>query len=485
MSVVVLSRAARYGGPRRTRDADTRVSRTGVLAIGFWLALAGCAPSARPADVPGATVVAITDVSVVDVERGRLLADQTVVIRDGRIVALGAAASVPVPADADVVDGTDRFLTPGFADMHVHLYTEGDLLTYVANGVTTVRNMAGDSTHLAMRRRVAAGLVVGPRIVTAGPVVEAAPLSHPDNALLEDPARARAELARQRAAGYDFVKVYNHLARPVYDSVVAAAEGLGMSVAGHVPLSVGLDGALAARQRSIEHLRGYVRELLPDAPPAASDTSFRDWSVAWNRIDTTRIAPLVARTVAAGVWNCPTFAFTVHELSPAAEHARLLARPELRYLSLQGLPADRATTSYLRQFTDADFAATQRGLAGQFALLRALDAAGAGLLVGTDSWLSGYAYADELELLARAGLAPARVLRMATVDAARFLGEPAEWGSVAVGRRADLVLLDGDPLVDIANARRVRAVVAGGRLLRREDLDRMLEALPTTRERRE
>jgi len=453
---------------------------TAALPIAIALALAGCAPSARPGDVPAVRMVAITRVSVVDVERGRLLADRTVLVRDGRIVAVGAVDSVAVPAGAEIVDGAGRFLSPGFADMHVHLYTEGDLLTYVANGITTVRNMAGDSTHLAMRRRVAAGLVVGPRIVTAGPVVEAAPLSHPDNVLLEDPAAARAELARQRAAGYDFVKVYNHLARPVYDSVLAAAAELRMAVVGHVPLAVGLDGALAARQRSIEHLRGYVQALMPPSAPLTSD-GFRDWSVAWNRMDTTRIAPLVARTVAAGVWNCPTLAFTVHELSAAAEHARLLARPETRHLSLQGLPADRAKTSYLREFTDADYAAAQRGLAGQFALVRALDAAGAGLLVGTDSWLSGYAFADELALLVRAGLPPARVLRMATLDAARFLGEEDAWGTIAVGRRADLVLLDADPLADVGNARRVRAVVANGRLLRREELDRRLGQVDTRR----
>ena len=169
----------------------------------------------------------------------------------------------------------------------------------------------------------------------------------------------------------------------------------------------------------------------------------------------------------------------MHELSPAVDHARLLARPELRRLSLEGLPNDRAKTAYLQQFTESDFAMTQRGLDGQFRLLRALDAAGAGLLVGTDSWLSGYAMAEELELLVRAGLTPARVLRMATLDAARFLNEENEWGTVAPQRRADLVLLDADPLADVRNIRRVQAVVVAGRLLRRGELDRRLGALPT------
>jgi len=172
--------------------------------------------------------------------------------------------------------------------------------------------MAGDTSQLGMRARVASGRMIGPRIITAGPVVEAAPLSHPDNVLLKFPGSVRAELVRQRAAGYDFVKVYNHLSRPVYDSVVAVARALGVQVNGHVPLEVGLNGALAARQAFIEHFRGYIQALLPPWAAVPSDASFRDWSIAWNRIDDSHIASLVARTVAAGGWNVPTFAFTEH-----------------------------------------------------------------------------------------------------------------------------------------------------------------------------
>lgn len=462
-----------------TASVTVRVRRCVALVMVSIpvLSLWGCAGAGSGNVAPLRTAIAVTHVSIVDVEEGRLVPDQTVVVRDGRIAAVGPAVDIALPAFADVLDGTGRFLAPGLADMHVHLYTEGDLFTYVANGVTTVRNMAGDTSHLGMRARVASGQIIGPRIITAGPVVEAAPLSHPDNVLLESPRAVRAELGRQREAGYDFVKVYNHLARPVYDSVIAVARALGMPVAGHVPLEVGLDGAFAARQASIEHFRGYIQALLPPSAALPNDASFRDWSVAWTRIDETRIASLVARTVAAGVWNVPTFTFTVHELSPAAEHAQLLARREVRHLSLAGLPGDRATTSYLRQFTEADYLAAQRGLEGQFRLVRGLEAAGAGLLVGTDSWLAGYAFADELELLARSGLTPARVLRMATLDAARFLGEEADWGVVAAGRRADLILLDADPLADIRNVRQVRAVVLNGRLLRRDDLAARTEAL--------
>lgn len=445
-----------------------------VVLVAISIACPVLAQESRSPEADRANTIAFERVGVVDVERGRVLSDQTVIIREGRIAALGPSHDVPVPVGAAVVEGKGRFLVPGFADMHVHLYTEGDVATYVANGVTTVRNMAGDSTHLEFRRRVSAGDMIGPRIVTAGPVIETGSLSHPDNVLLTDNASARREVERQRATGYDFIKLYNQMAPDVYASVIAAAKELDMPVVGHVPYEVGLRGALAAPQNSIEHLRGYLQELVPPAAPVQPRASLRNLSVAWNYADNSRIRDLVAFTVAAGAWNCPTLVFSVHEMSPAAQHARLLARPETRLLSLRGLPDRSTREGYLSDFTESDFAATQRGLKAQFRLLRALDRAGAGLLVGTDSWLSGFAYADELELLVKAGLTPARVLRMATVDAARFLGEASQWGTIAVGRRADLVLLDANPLSDIANARRVRAVVGNGRLLRRADLDALL-----------
>lgn len=446
-------------------DIGTRWLGDGrLLAVLLGLALSGgCSTAPLPRHAP----LAIVDVTIIDVEAGERVPRQTVLLRGSRIERVGPADRVAVPAGATVVDGVGRYLLPGLADMHVHLYTEGDLLTYVANGITSVRNMAGDGSHLEFRRRITAGEIVGPRIVTAGPVIEAE-LSHPDNVLITDADAVRGEVLRQQALGYDFIKVYNRLAPAVYDELVSVAAEAGLPVAGHVPFEIGLERALAGH-RSIEHLRGYLGELLTSSQPE----SFRDRSVAWNRIDATRMGDLAARTATAGVWNCPTFTFTVHELSPAAEHERLLARPEVRYLSLSGLP-NRSTASYLRDFDDGDYAAAQRGLMQQFRLVQALDRAGAGLLVGTDSWLSGFAFVEEAELLVEAGLSPARVLRMATLDAARFLGRADMVGSVTPGRLADLVLLDADPLVNIANLRMVRSVVLDGRLLDRAALDELL-----------
>lgn len=446
--------------------------------VGALLAAIGL--SAAPPQVRRGTpaaALAFEHVAVVDVERGRVVHDQTVLIGEGRIRAVGHSTEVEVPGGVTVVPGHGRFVTPGFADMHVHLYTKEDAFTYLANGITTVRNMAGDSSHLALRRQTAAGDVAGPRIITAGPVIETT-RSHPDNALVSTASQARQEVRRQRASGYDFIKVYNDATPDTYRAIVEAAGEMQMPVAGHVPDAVGLRSVLAAGQRSIEHLRGYADELLPPARPRAARPSFDERTLSWNAVDPAGMKALAKATAAAGTWNCPTFAFTVHELSPAAAHRRLLARPETGWLSLQGLPKDR-TKGYLSGFSDADFAAAQRSLQVQYQLLRALDEAGAGLLVGTDSWLSGYAFADELELLVEAGLSPARVLRMATFDAARFLDEERERGSIAAGKVADLVLLETNPLVDIRSARKIHGVVHGGTYYDRHTLDALLADLKT------
>ena len=406
--------------------------------------------------------------------------DQTVVVTGGVISSVGPRSSSRVPQGSQVIDGRGRFLLPGFADMHVHLYTEGDAFTYLANGITTVRNMAGDASHLTFRRKMDSGELIGPRIITAGPIIETK-LSHPDNTLVSSVDDARKEVERQHAAGYDFIKIYNALTPEIYAAVLTRARELKIAVAGHVPDTVGLREAILSRQSSIEHLRGYPYELLPiRIRGRAEDPSFRVRTLAWNSVRRGEMKRLAEETARSGVWNCPTFTFTVHELSPSQQHARLLARPETRWLSLNGLPKDRKT-GYLADFSEEDFAAAQKGLNEQFRLLRALDEAGAGLLVGTDSWLSGYAFADELELLIKSGLSTRRVLRMATLDASRFLQEEKIRGSIRAGKAADLVLLSADPLIDIGNVRKVVGVVKAGRYYDSEFLAARIEELKSSK----
>ena len=245
----------------------SHITRAGLSLL---LAVAACAVGrAQGGAADGGHLFAFVGVGVVPVDTERLLENQTVVVRDGRIVEVGPASKVKIPAGAVRIDGRGKFLIPGLADMHAHLFP-GDgsandlasqqLILYLANGVTTVRNMIGAPAHVVLRERVREGKLLGPSLVTAGP-----PL-HGKEAV--SPEVAERIVAAQKQAGYDLLKLHEGLKPEVYGAIVAAARKLGIPFAGHVTASVGLSRALAARQASVEHLDGYLQALVPESSPA-------------------------------------------------------------------------------------------------------------------------------------------------------------------------------------------------------------------------
>ncbi len=418
---------------------------------------------------------AFVDVAVLTMEQPLVLEHQTVLVKDGRVWWVGPAKQAPSAKNYRIIDGRGQFLLPGFSDLHTHPGRPLDLVTYLANGITTIRAMWGDTGTLGWRKAVAAGSLPGPRIVTSGAIIDGSPPSQPDMTVLTDPAKARAEITAQHRAGYDFIKVYNSVPKAVYDTIVRVAREFGMPVAGHVPFEVGLTGALAAKQASIEHLRGYIAELVPKDAAVQPGATLRSRTVAWNYIDRSRIPSLVERTVRAGVWNCPTFVVAYHMMLPDSAYRALIRRPEVTLVPGQGVP-DRSRISYLADFTEADFAEAQRALIPQFELGRALYTGGAKLMIGTDSWLQGYAYQDELELFERAGFSRAEVLQLATRAGPEYLGRARTQGTVAVGQAADLQLVGGNPLLSLGNLKDRRGVMARGRWYSQTDLSARLAA---------
>ncbi len=364
--------------------------------------------------------LAIVGVNVVTMESATVLDDQTVVVRDGRIIALGPRAGTVVPSDAQQVDGTGRWLIPGLIDSHVHL-RRGDLAGYRQAGITTVRNMWGHATIQALREEVAAGAEL-PTIFSAGPGMDGNPPVWPATVVLTDPTAARAAVRQQLADGWDFIKVYNRLSPGVYDAILDEARTVGITVIGHVPLSLSVDHASARGQASIEHLTGIAEAVASGRGPSG-----------WLSYDA-NAASSVARTLAArGVWACPTLIV-------------------LRQLAVQNLSA-----------ADADRARDHQG-----AMVKALHDAGVPLLAGTDAGIDLVApgeLAGEVELFVQAGLTPFDALRSATSDAARFLGVEDEIGTIAVGKRADLVLLGANPLADVRALRNPVGVILRGRRL--------------------
>ncbi len=427
----------------------------------------------------GSATLAIEHVSVVPMDREVVLADHTVLVRDGRIAALGPAGALEVPADAQRIDGRGRFLMPGLADMHVHVWDENDLYLFVANGVTTVRNMFGAPLHLDWRARIERGELVGPRIYTAGPIIDGAPAVWPGSTELVDPDEAAAVVAAQKAAGYDFLKPYARLTRACYEALVVAGEEQGLPLMGHVPEALTLQDVLEARQQTIEHMGGWAEAAQRAGSPYRS-IDFTTEALAWQEVDPERVAAVAAAVRAAGAWNCPTLV-VLQKWQQGDEARALLERPEMRFVSpfLRASWEPDSSANYLARLPARTTAAARDSVPAMQRAVRALRDAGGGILLGTDMGnpyvVAGFALHEELANLVAAGLTPFEALRAGTADAARCMGAGEDWGSLAPGRRADLLLLEANPLEDVHNAARRVGVVLHGRWFPAEELAAELE----------
>jgi imidazolonepropionase-like amidohydrolase len=360
-----------------------------------------------------------------------VLEDQIVLIANGHISVIGPADEVDLPEGTGVVDGTGQFLIPGLSDMHAHLRrVEGQRPEdYLAQGVTVVRNMQGDPSHVAFRDQVRAGSIPGPIVFTAGPAIAGRRIDR-RHEVPESESEARAKVREHSAAGYDYIKVYSLLSREMYDAILDEARTVGIPVVGHVPDAVGAAHAIAAGQSSLEHMFGYFWEL-------ESGTS--DLRGQWKprrlfhavEIDDAKLPALAEQTAQAGVWNCPTLWRKNNYLtSPLA--ADSWNRPELRAL----------------------------GEENRRKLLKALFDAGAGLLTGTDD--RAEIIHQELALFVDAGLTPFDALRASTSAAAEYLGAVDRFGTIEVGKEANLVLLRANPLDGIENTRTINGIMMRG-----------------------
>jgi len=410
----------------------------------------------------------------------RLLRDQTVIVREGRIAELGPASAVRVPEGAQRIDGAGRYLAPGLADMHVHTWDAGELALFVAYGVTTVRNMFGSPIQLMWRAQIEEGKLFGPRLYTAGPIVDGEPPVWPGSAVLVSAEEADALVLGQKQAGYDFLKAYARLERDPYDALVAAGKKHGLRVVGHVPDAVGIERALFAGQSTIEHLTGYVAASQTEDSPFLGRVGLLDEQQAWDSVDPEKLDELVLATRDAGAWNCPTLV-VLQKWVQGEEAERLMQRPEMRFVAPMTRSFWSPKNNYLSKMPEDVLAEIRAADVHRKRLVGALHAAGARILLGTDMGnpfvVPGVAVHEELENLVDAGLSPYEALRAATSGAAECMGAGAEWGSVAVGSSADLVLLEADPLEDVRNARRIAGVMLRGRWHTAEELAQKLEAL--------
>jgi imidazolonepropionase-like amidohydrolase len=463
-------------------------ARAGLAA----LILASCAAlppgaAAQATAVPPQAPIAIENVTVLPMVADadapaseRVRPGQTVVVVDGRIAAMGDAGSVAIPAGARRIEGAGRFLLPGLAEIHAHVppgqdppreLVEEVLFLYVANGITTIRGMLGAPYQLELREGLRRGEVLGPRFFVGAPSVNGNSAPTPE--------AAEALVRAHAAAGYDFLKIHPGVPRDAWDRMVAVADEVGITFSGHVPADVGIDHAVASGMSTIDHLDGFLEVTRRDGLSPDADAATR-----YAATDPAKLEALAARLAAAGTWQVPTHYLWNH-LNGFVDPDRILALPEFRYIS----PGQRMGYRNQANQRRASAAITPESDAAHRAMrqdfLRAAHAAGVPILMGTDSPqlfnVPGFALHRELPLMVDAGMSPYEVLLSGTRHVATYvaedLGHAGDFGTVEVGKRADLLLVDGNPLEDLGRLQDPVGVLVDGRWVPRDTIRDGLAAI--------
>lgn len=435
----------------------------------FLLTLALLVPgSARAQDI------LLTDMRIHTMDEAGTIERGWVLVTDGKIVDLGAGEP-PHTDGAITIDGDGGTLIPGLHDMHVHYWDRGEGIMFLANGITMVRNMGGNLTHAALDEGATSGEVAGPRVISAGPIVDGdEPIRPRSSVRVSNPEHAVATVRSQRQSGYHAIKLYERLDAASYAAAVAEAREQDLDVYGHVPLAMSVSEVLALDLDSIEHLDGFADELAAEGFEPAS--RLYGESERWANTDPALFAAMAARIAAhPRTHHVPTFAFTFGKL-----HSRDLdaffARPEARLLPAW---AFRGWRIGAERYMASDYPFLDRELEAKIALVAQMREAGVRFLIGTDTFnpfvIPGYSIHDEFDAFVRAGFSNRRTLEIATREAAAFLGYGERSGTIKPGKSADLVLLDGDPFEDLAVLKQPAGVMIAGLWRDRAEIDRLLD----------
>jgi hypothetical protein len=429
-----------------------------------------------------------THVNVIDATGSPTQPDMTVVVQGNSIRQLGNSKDVPVPQGAKTVDGHGKYLIPGLWDMHVHEIFGAWLpedekvipLLFVANGVTGVRDMGGDLEPLKRwRSRIAAGDMLGPRMIISGPMLDGPVPQFPSSAPIKDAADGRKTVDELKKNGADFIKIQSLIPRDGYFAAAEEARKLGIVFAGHVPDKIRAVEASNAGQKSIEHLTGVFEGCSSVEDELMSKPRGPGRGRLLATYDPDRAKALLALFVKNQTWQVPTLDWEQGEW--LIEKTNSGADPLVKYApaAWRNRTWPMFTHDITQGWSSDPLADRERFVQAEFKMVGDMYRAGVPILAGTDTAAGvrvypGFSLHEELQLLVKAGLSPMATLQSATLNAGKYLGL-ADTGTVEVGKRADLVLLDADPLEEIGNTRKIQGVVLAGRYFSRADLDRLLQ----------
>lgn len=450
----------------------------------FLLLLVAGAAVAR--ESPGRAALAVTHVTVIDATGSPPQPDMTVVVEDKHVVDLGKSGAVRLPPHAIVVDARGKYLIPGLWDMHVHTVF-GDWLPrnervtlplFVANGITGVRDMGSDLEVVKQwRAQIDAGKLLGPRMVIAGPMLDGPEPRFPSSAPVANAADGRRVVDELKARGVDFIKIQSLIPRDGYFAAADEAKKIGITFVGHVPDAVRASEASNAGQKSIEHFTGIFEgsSTIEDQLIVGPKSLGRNVST----FDPERARNLIELMAKNQTWQVPTLVWERGQW--------LIDDIDLRHDPLTKYAPKAWTDSTWPMFVKAilsdmdtdPLSVRKHFFQMELDMTLAMFRAGVPFMAGTDTAAGvhifpGFSLHQELALFVQAGLTPMQALQTATRNPAQFMGRLADMGTVEKGKLADLVLLDANPLDDIANTRRIRAVVLAGRYFDRAQLDHML-----------
>jgi len=447
--------------------------------------------------------LAITHVTLIDATGAAPMPDMTVFVADEQIAAIGPSKSVSIPRGIKTLDATGKFLIPGLVDMHAHLTGAGEptgsrefiLPLLLANGITTVRDMGGDlDSLLKLRHEIEHGPLQAPRIFFAGPYLDGDPPFFQPSLVVTNSAEATEDIHSLISRGADFIKVQSNLRREAYFAIADVCRREHFTFVGHVPDHVTAAEASDAGQKSIEHLTGVLRACSSEepllmrkqfaaGPRKATIGQSLNRELGWQRellqsYSDEQAAALIAKFMRNQTWQVPTLillrndAFPTPETDPSRDS-------RLRYIPLQVLANwEKGTKDRDKGATAEEFALRASFMQASLWIVGKMNAAGVPILAGTDTTapyvFPGSSLHEELALLVQAGLTPMQALQAATKRPAEFLGKLQTQGTIQQGRIADLLLLDANPLEDIHNTEKIRAVILRGKLLDRNFLDELL-----------
>jgi hypothetical protein len=423
--------------------------------------------------------IVFEDVNVISMLNDKVIPHQTVVVKDGKIQKVGLLKKVTYAKDAMVIDGKEKYLIPGLGEMHAHVPPveviepmKEVMMLFAANGVTTIRGMLGHPKHLELRNKINSGEIMGPHFYTTGPSFNGTSVTSP---------QAGAEMVRQqKQAGYDYLKLLPGLSREKFDAIAKAARRDKISLVGHVSYGVGIWHAMESGYSSIDHLDGFVEGLVPGIDTVAEQREGLFGMFVADRADTTRIPKLMKGLKDNRIWVVPTQSLAERWFSPDFERESFRTDPDAVYMKPEVVDQWVSSHETLMKNPQYDPEKIRNFILLRRKLIEACQKNGVGLLLGSDAPqvfnVPGFSTHNELEYLVEAGLSPYEALKTGTVNVATYLNKP-NTGVIKTGARSDLILLNGNPLQDIAETKNISGVMLGNQWLSREYLELELKEL--------